>query len=202
MRRNPRREVRGPTQPAPLPTIQTAPNVDNLFDDESLSPPQSTSSSIDNVDRLLNDMNHDEPPHFGNGGPPPPPPPAPAPPAGLAALGLTPEVIAQLAALIQVLQPAAPAPVPAAPHQPVSRTKVREPDAFDGSDPSKLRNFLIQNELVFRNRPAEFTDEEKRINHALSYLTGTAQQWFQPYIEMAFADQPQFLHDWSESTLR
>ena len=37
-----------------------------------------------------------------------------------------------------------------------SRTKVHEPDTFDGTDPKKLRTFFVQCELNFQDRPEAF----------------------------------------------
>jgi hypothetical protein len=68
------------------------------------------------------------------------------------------------------------------PSETTQRTKVREPDAFDGSDSRKLRPFLIQCELNFRDRPRAFETPTARINYALSYLKGTALEWFEPGI--------------------
>ena len=39
-----------------------------------------------------------------------------------------------------------------------SRTKVREPDPFDGTDPAKLRTFLVQLQLSFNDRPSAFSN--------------------------------------------
>src|SRR6202047_3156281 len=37
-----------------------------------------------------------------------------------------------------------------------SRSKVQEPDPFDGSNPTKLRTFLVQLQLSFNDRPTTF----------------------------------------------
>ena len=60
-----------------------------------------------------------------------------------------------------------------------SKAKVRDPDVFDGSDPRKLQSFLVSLQLVFADRPQYFTDE-KKISYTLSYLGGTAKEWFEP----------------------
>ena len=59
------------------------------------------------------------------------------------------------------------------------KTKVREPDTFDGSSPKKLRTFLAQCSLNFENRASLFTSDRAKVTYALSYLSGTAQQWFE-----------------------
>ena len=63
---------------------------------------------------------------------------------------------------------------------PVAPSKVREPDQFDGSDSRKLRAFLMQLELNFNDRPTVFRLDRTKVNYALSYLKGTALDWFEP----------------------
>ena len=60
------------------------------------------------------------------------------------------------------------------------KIKVRDPDTFDGSNPRKLRDFLVSCNLHFRDRPQVFASDEKRILFILSYLKGTALSWFEP----------------------
>jgi len=60
------------------------------------------------------------------------------------------------------------------------RTKVREPDTFDGTDPRKLRAFLVQCELNFQDRPKAFASDRARVTFAQSYLKGMALEWFEP----------------------
>ena len=60
------------------------------------------------------------------------------------------------------------------------KVKVREPDTFDGSDPRKLRDFLVSCNLHFRDRAHVFSSDEKKILFILSYLKGAAINWFEP----------------------
>jgi hypothetical protein len=60
------------------------------------------------------------------------------------------------------------------------KIKVREPDTFDGSNPRKLRDFLVSCNLHFRDRPQVYASDEKRILFILSYLKGSALSWFEP----------------------
>ena len=55
-----------------------------------------------------------------------------------------------------------------------------EPDTFDGSDPRKLRDFLVSCNLHFRDRPHAFSSDEKKIVFILSYLKGAAIGWLEP----------------------
>ncbi|GAW08872.1 hypothetical protein LENED_010979 [Lentinula edodes] len=60
-------------------------------------------------------------------------------------------------------------------------SKVKEPEVFDGSDPRKLKTFFVNLALVFNDRPKYFTDQRK-VNYTLSYLSGSAKEWFVPDI--------------------
>ena len=61
------------------------------------------------------------------------------------------------------------------PHQ----SKAHIPDTFDGSDPHKLNYFLFQCRLFFRANPSQFSTNEEKINFAMTYLSGVAQDWFE-----------------------
>ncbi|KAJ4469899.1 hypothetical protein J3R30DRAFT_3712710 [Lentinula aciculospora] len=61
------------------------------------------------------------------------------------------------------------------------RLKVKDPEVFDGSDSQKLKGFLVSLSLVFIDHPSYFTDQ-KKINYMLSYLGGSAKEWFEPDI--------------------
>ena len=61
-----------------------------------------------------------------------------------------------------------------------SRVKLREPDTFDGSDPKKLRTFLLHCKLNFPDRPDLFPDRTTKVNYILSYLKGSALECFEP----------------------
>ena len=60
------------------------------------------------------------------------------------------------------------------------KTKVREPDTFNGSDPRKLRTFLVLCELNFQNRPKAFATDRAKVTYVQSYLRGMALEWFEP----------------------
>ncbi|KAJ3792606.1 hypothetical protein GGU11DRAFT_749820 [Lentinula aff. detonsa] len=61
------------------------------------------------------------------------------------------------------------------------KTIVKNPDAFNGSEPRKLKNFLVSLSLVFLDYPEYFTEQQK-INYTISYLSGMAREWFEPDI--------------------
>ena len=76
------------------------------------------------------------------------------------------------------------------------RTKVREPDVFDSLDTRKLQPFLVQCTLNFRNRPDAFSTDSAKVTFALSYLKGTALDWFEPSLTSGL--NPAWLNDYSD----
>ena len=61
-----------------------------------------------------------------------------------------------------------------------SWVKVWDPDTFDGTDPKKLRTFLVQCELVYSDQPKAFQLDRSKITFAKFYLKGMALEWFEP----------------------
>ena len=57
-------------------------------------------------------------------------------------------------------------------------TKARIPNTFSGTEPNKLNNFLFQCRLYFRANPAQFDTDIAKINFAMTYLTGVAQDCY------------------------
>ena len=54
-------------------------------------------------------------------------------------------------------------------------TKVCIPNTFSSTEPDKLNNFLFQCRLYFRTNPVQFDMDIAKINFAMTYLTGVAQ---------------------------
>ncbi|KIK13677.1 hypothetical protein PISMIDRAFT_17822 [Pisolithus microcarpus 441] len=79
-----------------------------------------------------------------------------------------------------------------------SRAKVREPDTFDGTEPCKLRTFLVQCELCFQDRPRAFRQDRNKVTFAQSYLKGMALEWFEPDLLNTGdpADRPLWMDSW------
>ena len=75
------------------------------------------------------------------------------------------------------------------------RAKAKEPDTFDGSESKKLNNFILLCNLYFRHNPA-YSDDSKKVTFALSYLRGTALEYFEPSL-LDSDDIPDWLDDWS-----
>lgn len=57
--------------------------------------------------------------------------------------------------------------------------KLREPDPFDGSDPKKLCTFLVQCKLNIQAQAAVFANDTAKVNYVLTFLCGTALDWFE-----------------------
>lgn len=78
-------------------------------------------------------------------------------------------------------------------------TSGRKPDPFDGKDETKLNTFFLQLGIYFRTNPDAFTTESDKVHFALSYLKGTALEYFEP--EMFAIDtegEPDWLNDYQE----
>ena len=58
-------------------------------------------------------------------------------------------------------------------------TKACISDTFSSTEPDKLNNFLFQCRLYFCANPAQFDTDIAKINFAITYLTGVAQDWFE-----------------------
>ena len=88
----------------------------------------------------------------------------------------TPDPLLLFAQAVQVLTRVA---LASADHDSSSgKTKVCEPDTFDGSDPRKLCAFLVLCKLNFQNHPKAFATDRAKVTYAQSYLRGMAMEWF------------------------
>ena len=58
-------------------------------------------------------------------------------------------------------------------------TKAHISNTFSGTEPDKLNNFLFQCRLYFHANPVQFDMDIAKINFAMTYLTGVAQDWFE-----------------------
>jgi len=79
-----------------------------------------------------------------------------------------------------------------------SRAKVRKPDTFNGTDPKKLRTFLVQCELCFQDRAKAFRLDRAKVTFAQSYLKGMTLEWFEPDLLNSGdpADRPRWMDSW------
>lgn len=58
-----------------------------------------------------------------------------------------------------------------------TKSKIKEPEVFDGLNSQKLNTFFVNLVLVFNNHPKYFTNQQK-VNYTLSCLSGSAKEWF------------------------
>ena len=58
-------------------------------------------------------------------------------------------------------------------------TKACIPNTFSSTEPDKLNNFLFQCHLYFHANPVQFDMDIAKINFAITYFTGVAQDWFE-----------------------
>ena len=78
--------------------------------------------------------------------------------------------------------------------RPAFRTpEMKKPDSFDGSSPAKLRNYLQQCKLIFRNDIDSFSSDLKKTLYAAAFLTGKAFEWVQPYLEVIDDPPPNYM---------
>ena len=82
-------------------------------------------------------------------------------------------------------------------HDSSEKTKVREPDTFNGSDLHKLHAFLMLCKLNSQNRPKAFTMDSTKVTYVQSYLRGMALEWFEP--DLLNASNPNARPIWMDS---
>src|ERR1700676_317361 len=79
------------------------------------------------------------------------------------------------------------------------RSKVREPDPFDRTDPTKLRTFLVQLQLSFNDHPRTFSNDRRKVDFAISYLKGIALAHFEiSLIEPDLFHPPDWQDDYTD----
>lgn len=102
----------------------------------------------------------------------------PAPAINLQAMANQIEMLSQQLAAETARQTAAEAAV-----KPVAKTpKVATPDKFDGSRGAKAEAFASQVGLYIITNKAMFENDSAKVTFALSYLTGDAFKWAQPFL--------------------
>src|SRR5258707_13273533 len=80
--------------------------------------------------------------------------------------------------LLPRLQCPPPASTPPAPPS-TPATRIRSPDAFDGSNPDDLRPFLLQCQLTFNSYPQHYASDSSKVFFAISYLKKSVLEWFE-----------------------
>ena len=78
-----------------------------------------------------------------------------------------------------------------------NRSKVQEPDVFDGSNTRKLQAFLIQCQLNFNSKPQAFRTNASKVNYMISYLKGVGKlKWLPNWAIAQFVALPKNRMDW------
>jgi len=72
-------------------------------------------------------------------------------------------------------------------------TKAHIPNTFSGTESDKLNNFLFQYRLYFHTNLAQFNTDIAKINFTMTYLTGSAQDWFEVGLNQ---EDQSILQDW------
>ena len=65
---------------------------------------------------------------------------------------------------------------------PTARIQLKDPDTFDGSNPEKLDAFMTTVHINFQASPDDFVTEAAKISYIMSFLHGSAINWFTPDI--------------------
>ena len=74
---------------------------------------------------------------------------------------------------------------------------MKAPDCFDGT-PTLLRHFLQQCQLIFHNDARTFSNDRKKVLYAVSFLSGKAGKWIEPYLSLLGNEDPTYiLNSWS-----
>ena len=75
---------------------------------------------------------------------------------------------------------------------------MKEPDPFSGGGPNELHAFIFQCQIYFWACEGEFSKETDKVFFAISYLRGTALDYFEPFINEPDPYQSfNFLKNWS-----
>ncbi|MBW0569996.1 hypothetical protein O181_109711 [Austropuccinia psidii MF-1] len=74
---------------------------------------------------------------------------------------------------------------------------MKAPECFDGTQPFKVRSFILSCKLIFQNDPANFSQDRKKVLYATSLLVGRAAKWIEPYFSnITNQDSIYLLNSW------
>lgn len=69
-------------------------------------------------------------------------------------------------------------------------SKVATPDKFAGKKGGEVYKWFAQLRLVFRGKPRAYRCDEDKVAYALSYMSGTAQNWAMPILQALDEGRP------------
>src|SRR5258707_2318519 len=87
------------------------------------------------------------------------------------------EILQQLVQALSLLGQAPPMSTHLTP-SPTPTTRIRSPDAFDGSNPDDLQPFLLQCQLTFNLYPQHYASNSSKLFFMISYLKKSMLEWF------------------------
>ncbi|MBW0587758.1 hypothetical protein O181_127473 [Austropuccinia psidii MF-1] len=77
---------------------------------------------------------------------------------------------------------------------PVFKTpSMKAPDSFYGTEGHKLRGFIQSCQLIFHNDPENFFSDRKKVFYSISFLTGRAGKWIEPFLANISTEDPSYL---------
>ena len=62
-------------------------------------------------------------------------------------------------------------------------SKVADPDKFSGKKGNEIYRWFAQLRLVFRGKPRTYSSDADKVAYALSYMSGSAQNWAMPLLQ-------------------
>lgn len=74
------------------------------------------------------------------------------------------------------------------------KPKVKSPEVFNG-DRTKLSNFLMQVNLVFKQLPGSYSSDTSKIYYTIGFLRGAPETSIRSYINLADDKAPDYLKD-------
>ncbi|MBW0558845.1 hypothetical protein O181_098560 [Austropuccinia psidii MF-1] len=70
---------------------------------------------------------------------------------------------------------------------------MKAPECFDGTQPFKVRSFILSCQLIFHNDPENFSQDRKKVLYATSFLIGRAAKSIESYYSNLTNQDPSYL---------
>ncbi|KAL1741686.1 hypothetical protein HDZ31DRAFT_44910 [Schizophyllum fasciatum] len=79
------------------------------------------------------------------------------------------------------------------------KSNLRKPSVFDGSEPKRFRDWIIELSMHFAERPKYFASGERKVMYAYSFTGGVVRQYFAPdymaVIQGIISGRPTWMYD-------